>query len=737
VRSLPVRWRAACRVCSLLAVVPLIAAATWLPERAHASAAERRWKINTHLFAANVALADATNDGMVTIPPFGEFAVPPDVVRALKEAPASYRAGVLAPDLFPDMYVGGWVIHSDLSKTEKWTADNWLRHVWTRARMWPNDSDRNRVLAFGYGTLTHGAGDIFAHTWVNKRAGGAWVSFEGKDRETALKHIMIEGFVGDHTPTTDLSLDVWPRFVSNTLIKDPLARQHSETIAKHYRRFLAIADGLPAAIARAKNHMNDNVNNDAPYWMKCTANPIWCARKEQMETWQHDINRGFRAIVDSSESLGEMLMAGEAGTGIDAMTGWAVEWVPKMFGAHALGEGMGALNQFLQWAGDLVPIDSLIHAEVEQFMKNEFREYWKLYEAAKNPSQYMESSGLFPPGTKQTLRTEMGVRPGSSTFEWRAFEPLYNTVTLSKLALLDAHGLNELLRRAGVSQPLFSVSPATNIMLGVFQSMTQSYQWIGDSVYSDTGSIATKFGFCGPETGDPLPPRSVCGVAQRPYSSKLASAGGGRIGTGGFVLWGHPEARERVFKVIFKGYGPGPGTADRMVAVQSNVAFPLVREGRRALRAATDQAEYMRDIVRTMQDKVAGVLTAAPNVTPVAPAAQTKGRAPVAAAPTRAPASTPAQSITDWGARCCSKDIAELRAAANGVVMSGRRVQNPALLTPLGRRASFLQLGARAAQLNSGLDAFANTKDAAAATAALAVVARYVDAFAAVVAGTQ
>ncbi|HEY7566227.1 MAG TPA: zinc dependent phospholipase C family protein [Gemmatimonadaceae bacterium] len=724
-RTLPVRWRAACRVCSLLAIIPLVAAATWLPEGTHASATERRWKINTHLFAANVALADATNDGMVTIAPFGEFAVPPDVVKALKEAPASYRAGVLAPDLFPDMYVGGWVLHSDLTKTEKWTADEWLRHVWTKARTWPNDSDRSRVLAFGYGMLTHGAGDIFAHTWVNQKAGGAWLSFQGKERETAIKHIVLEGFVGEHTPTTDLSLDVWPRFVANTLIKDSVARQHNESVAKHYHRFLAIADGLPAAIARAKGHMNDNIRNDAPYWMKCTANPVWCARKEQMEVWQRDINRGFRALVDSSESLGEMLMAGEAGSGVDAMTGWGIEWLPKMFGAHALGEGTGALNQFLQWAGDLVPIDSLIKAEVEGFMKNEFPEYWKIYVAAKKPSTYMESSRLFPTGTKQRVIQEMGVRPGGSTFEWRDFEPIYNTVTLSKLALLDANGLNELLRRAQVSKPLFAVSPATNIMLGVFKSMTQSYQWIGDSVYTDTGSTITKFGICGPETEASLPPRAICGVEH--------------VAGRGFVLWGNQEAREKVFKVIFKGYGPGPGTTDHLVTAQANVAFPLVREGRRALRAATDQAEYMRDVVADMQGKVAGIASAAaPNVAPAVPAAQPKGRTPaVAPTTTRAPVKAPAASISDWGSRCCSKDIAELRSAMNALIGSSRRVQNPALLAAFGRRASFMQLGARAAQLNAALDAFATTKDSASATSALAVVARHVESIAAVVAGTQ
>ena len=723
-----VRLSAVGRLLAVGVSVPLLAAASG---RSDALSGSALWKINTHLFAANVALADAINDGMVTIPPFGEFTVPPAVVQALREAPAAYRAGVLAPDLFPDMYFGGWVIHSDLSQSEKWMADDWLRHVWTKARTWPNDSDRNKVLAFGYGFLTHGAGDIFAHTWVNEKADGAWVSFEGKDRSTAFKHIVLEGFVGEHTPPTDLSLDVWPRFVSNTLIKDAVARRHSG-IAKHYQRWLAIADGLPKAIDRAKSHMNDNIRNDAPYWAKCVANPGWCARKEHAETWLLDINRGFRAMVDSSESLGEMLMDGSSLDGVGAMTGWATEWVPKMFGAHALGEGTAALSEFMQWASDLVPISEMIKAEVERFVRDSMPKIWNIYQAAQKPSTYMEQPGFFPPGTKAKVSQEMGVRAGGTTFDWRAFEPIYNTVILSKLALLDANGLNELLRRAQVSAPIFPTGPETNVMLGTFRSMTQSYQWVGDTV-----TTTTKFGICGPETGDLLLKHAVCGVAQRNYSGKITLPAATRPNTGGFVLWGHPEAREKVFRVIFKGFGPGPGTADRVLVAQTTAAIPGLREGRRALRAAADQTEYMREVVAVMQGKVAGIVSAAPNVAPVA-AAPVGGRQPAGAAPPPRP--TPAgtvQNITDWGTRCCSKDIAELRAGLTVLQGAGRRLQNSALLGQLGRRPSATQIGARAAQMNAALDVFANTRDAATATAALALVSRQLETLAAVVAGTQ
>ncbi len=731
-RQIHVRRLAALgRLLLVATAVPLLAAAPGPTLRAERTAAA--WKINTHLFAANVALADAINDGKVTIPPFGEFGVPPDVVQALRAAPAAYRAGVLAPDLFPDMYVGGWVIHSDLSEEKDgWMADNWLRHVWTRAKGWPNDADRNRVLAFGYGFLTHGAGDIFAHTWVNQRANGAWVSFQNKDRETAIKHIVLEGFVGEHTPPTDLSLDVWPRFVSNTLVKDDVARRHHKPIAAHYQRWLAIADGLPKAIARAKSHMNDNVNNDAPYWMKCAANPVWCARKEHAETWLLDINRGFRALVDSSESLGEMLMDGSSLDGVSAMTGWATEWVPKMFGAHAIGEGAAALSQFMQWAGDLVPISEMIKAEVERFVRDSMPKIWEIYQAAQKPSTYMETSGLFPPRTKDKLRQEMGVQPGRTTFDWRAFEPIYNTIVLSKLVLLDAAALNELTRRAGVTTQLFSTASSTNIMLGVFRSMTQSYQWVGDTV-----EATTKFGICGPETGDLLPPRALCGIEQSRYGRAPNNL---TRSTGGFALWGHPEARDKVFRVIFKGDGPGPGTSDRQIVAYAPAAVAGLRGGRRALRVASEQIASMHDIVAVMQDKVAGVVTAAPNAAPAAtpaPGARPTSARPTSVAATRTPTAGSATVIADWGARCCSKNIAALRAALTTLQSSGGRLQNPAVLVHLGRRSTATQLGPRASQINAALDAFANSRDAASAVSALSVVVRQIDGLAAVVAGHQ
>ena len=693
------------------------------------------WKINTHLFAANIALADATNDGMVTIPPFGEIPVAPAALSALREYPSAYRAGVLGPDLLPDMFVGGWTIHSDTEWDHRWIADQWLRHVWNRARSWDDASEKNKVMAFAYGFLTHGAGDIFAHTWVNQKAGGAWVNFDGSDAGTARRHVVLEGFVGQHTPATNTTLDAWPKFVSDVLIRHPAARKNAW--APHYKAWLDIYESLEKPFDESKAAMNAGVGEDAPYWVKCAANPVACSRMEYIDTWRKDIRRGLRAMVDSSESLGEALMDHERGAaeGVGAMTGWAKEWLPKMYGAHAVGEGGAAMSQFMDWIGKYVPLDSMIRAEAERVLEREMPKIWQLYQMADDPATYMEKPGFFAKGTKDEVRQEMGVQPGDATFNWRAFAPIYNSVILSKLALLDANGLNELARRAGVSAPLVPAHDGINVMLGTFRSMTHSFQWVGDSV-----DATTEFGICGPENNKLLPKKTVCGVehVERATPSRGAADGGAPLApiTRGFVLTKNAEAKAKLFDVLFKGFeGPGPGDASRTVADFPGIhaSVPGVAAARVTVRAATEHAEDMLELVEAMRGKVGGVAPAQAGSARSVPSLR---RAPAAGA-RPAPAPAAEASTTNWGQRCCAKDIAALRAALQAVHRLSPQLQNPAVLARLGRKPSATQIGARAIQANAALNAFAVANSSATATAALDNLAAHINALAAVIAGTR
>lgn len=184
-----------------MAVLALLVTALVTESASRPAQAFKPW---THEVSAT-ALADATDDGMITIQG-REYPVRPAVVTALRRWPDYYRGGVIGPDGFPDLVYGQSQIHPvDTGK--------WLEYVLRKA--WAAQQDRRysvdqkqQILAFAYGYLTHAAGDVWAHTLVNDFAQGVFPGFEDvisdiDAAEVALRHIIIEGYIGDATSGYD------------------------------------------------------------------------------------------------------------------------------------------------------------------------------------------------------------------------------------------------------------------------------------------------------------------------------------------------------------------------------------------------------------------------------------------------------------------------------------------------------------------------------------------------------
>ncbi len=678
-----------------LCLLPLLLCATALSpatpretHRQHSARAAAFWKPNTHIFAANKALDDAVADGKVTIPPYGAIAVNPEALRAIKAFPDAYRAGVVGPDVFPDIYVGQSFVHVDRSrKAERWVSDDWLRHIFLAARSWPDGAGRDRALAYAYGFLTHASGDLFAHSYVNHKVGGAW---DYSKDSTVYRHIVLESYVGEHTPPTTLTTDVWPRFVSEALIKDPAVRAHTQA-AVHYQRFLAIYDWLGPSIDRATKELWDGVNKDLPYWVACSAHPVICARKEQMELWKADIDRGLRALVEASETLGEGTLSNDIGSGVAAYMEWVDVWVPKMFGAHAVGEAASAMSEFAEWAAKwdpLAPAFKAIHEEAMRFVKTEFPKEFALFEKAKNPASYL-TTALGADTARQVIADmHMGPAP-DSLLDWRKFEPLYNSVIMAKLALLDGDGLNELSRRAGITTPLFPPGAGTNVMIGFMRMLDGNDQWVPASVYGQPYVAYSSGG---------TPVKTSIGLGPRTASQPS-----------GLPFFADSVAREKVFKIIFKGFGPGPGSDIPMEDV-TIVRLPTRGDGHSALGRSREQIDRMRDLVAIIEKKIGGRAEGAAGV-----AAPRIGAAAIGGA--RAAASS-------WTERCCSRELAELRDAERSLVAANVALRRaPALGGRVGRAAL---LGAELEEvvrpLTAAIDRLAAATDAASAGSALQAI---------------
>lgn len=183
----------------------VVAASLGLLATALAVVPAQAFKPYTHISSAQPALADVQDDGHVTIGG-REYAVRPAVVQALRDWPTYYQAGVIGPDGFPDLTFGQSRIHPDETGT-------WIEHLLAEA--WAAQSDpaysaaeRGQILAFTYGFATHAAGDMWAHTFVNDFAHGIFpgvgdIVSDVDKAEIALRHIIIEGYIGDATPGYD------------------------------------------------------------------------------------------------------------------------------------------------------------------------------------------------------------------------------------------------------------------------------------------------------------------------------------------------------------------------------------------------------------------------------------------------------------------------------------------------------------------------------------------------------
>jgi len=169
------------------------------------------FKIDTHVWIAQQVLNDVVPDGKVTIEPFGEFTVAPDLVASLRAYPSAYRMGAVGPDGFPDLVGGQMTTHPGVR--DNWQTDDWLKWVVSHAgtaipipSRIPSSTVNvisgyygNESQAFAYGYLTHAASDIFAHSYINTYAGDIFLLGD-HEQEVEFRHMALEGFIKLHNP---------------------------------------------------------------------------------------------------------------------------------------------------------------------------------------------------------------------------------------------------------------------------------------------------------------------------------------------------------------------------------------------------------------------------------------------------------------------------------------------------------------------------------------------------------
>jgi hypothetical protein len=178
------------------------------------------WKLETHILQARYIWEEikGSEDGSVRITPTERRAVPSYVKESIVENAEVYSISVLGADIYPDMIAGQMTTHPGLwdpptgatvapgvnevmtvlgrsidpKRLERpWRTDDWIAHVRSAAFGGSRAPQRGSPeIAFAVGYMLHAAMDMWAHTYVNTYAGGAF-----ELGENAARHMAIESFI--------------------------------------------------------------------------------------------------------------------------------------------------------------------------------------------------------------------------------------------------------------------------------------------------------------------------------------------------------------------------------------------------------------------------------------------------------------------------------------------------------------------------------------------------------------
>ncbi len=501
------RWsKIPCRKVLLLTWIAALVMSLLMPTAALA------WKPTTHMYLADLALEDALDDGLVTIyrvdyeggtvlGEVGRYRVDDAILAALRNNPAQYRAGVLGPDAYPDILTGQQVIHPspDYTKIPGGT-DAWLQHLWDRSTESPNNTDAVKAFTIGY--LTHAAGDMYGHTFVNQFSGGEFAIEPPEGPANAIKHIVLEGYVDKRLDQSafdedffDARIDGVEDFIyvnmvdarPGTTLDDVLLPQNSSTAFSVPRIYSTLRAELVEDISRLREAADDC----AWYDPTCSA-IILNLMADYEEAWRDDIDSGLRSWPAISHKVALALFFNPDRT---ANTEAAEDILQDYIEDHLL--SMSGLPDFVGLTAGIIrdivnaitpdfllePIEQLEDALLDILLKEAIgMTQQELKDYLTSPEQYFDPIMTRGAGENVTLQrfnkqylriNDSGYTNPAEAFDYSNVPAAYNTVTLSKLILLDPSEVNRLLSDLGSGAELTT----QNVMLGFIRTLDGDNQW--------------------------------------------------------------------------------------------------------------------------------------------------------------------------------------------------------------------------------------------------------------------
>lgn len=497
---------------------------------------------STDLYIANEAIKPILAGGNSIQLANNSYPVPPAVAESIRAYPNHYRGGAIGSDLFPDL----------LNRIRRDKSGEWLSHIVSAGQKAYNRCggcpEGRRALAFAYGFLSHAAGEVWSNTLVNRYTGVFPTDFRSTNAvQQAVRHLVIEGYVGRHTPSSVRNTDIPVRFVYDTLVngETPARLGHGFLV----KSFTDLRESLQEARARLVNRIHDLRNQCLavnPFNGNCSQRGTLPqnvpellykqALRGYLDIWVPAITEGLEAYPKLWLDLANSFFISDAPVvteAYDSLERYGKRYLRGMLGdpsvlvvpqsvRQALARVEQSFIDFLKAQRDRLP------PEIRQYVNGDIlaRVILKIFTGGtvdldQFDKYVTESERYIADSTARELDAFMGLPADGKMnpvlpFKLENFAAVQNSVTLTQLSLLDGNGLNAVLAGYGVP-PRYEGDD--NVLLGWVRALDGDHQWRESS------------------------PRD-----------------GRRYGEGTFPLWEDCLARRKVFRSLFRDWENGAQT---------------------------------------------------------------------------------------------------------------------------------------------------------------------------------
>jgi len=511
------------------------------------------WKPKTHIYLAEQAIDEVLEPPPALVEAVGAQpnqvwvrnletdelvlagTIEPALADALVRFRAQYLAGVIGPDAYPDLATGQVNIHPRVSDGRNGSEDGtdaFLQHVWDSAER-ACFCYRRKAQVFARGYLTHAAGDMFAHSFVNHYAGGEFSILpdpEQPDAPNAVRHLVLEGYVGRRTPVTDRVLaspDGLEEWIHQTLVDARPGSALSDLFVYDDPARLNVKAAV--LIPRVYSAVRAAVQGQLDRWATLPEGPpkeLLGVGVPYLEGWVAAIDRGLEEWVNVSAQVSELILFSPRDAGLPSdepdgfkeveklMERYRVRHLDAMSGEpaayHLYGVAVYELEQALTGPYDeaVRRLRTSILDAMVALVYGERMTWQRFVDIQTNPGNFFDAiyRGRGCPIQQTTLadfnQRELGLPRGAGPggaeqIDFRQIPAAYNSYVMSKLILLEPEAVAGLVRAlAGDAEPAgLDTWDADNAMLGFLQSIDASRQWKEDAELADKTSRERKLVF--------------------------------------------------------------------------------------------------------------------------------------------------------------------------------------------------------------------------------------------------